>query len=57
VHSGEYSGHQDYSFAVVGQLFDTLHLLECRGAEFELDIPAEMKRHKEDGARQQVSNG
>jgi hypothetical protein len=56
VHSGEYSSHVDNSFAVVGQLLDALQLLECKGTEFELDIWAEMKRHKEDGTRKQVSN-
>jgi hypothetical protein len=51
VHSGEYSSHVDNSFAVIGQLLDTLHLPECEGAEFESDIQVEMKRCKEDRAR------
>jgi len=55
-HSGEYSSHVDNSFAVVGQLLDTLPLPKCEGAEFESDIWAEMKRRKEDGVRQWVSN-
>jgi hypothetical protein len=55
--SGEYSHHMDNSFAVPGPLLDTLQLPECEGAEFESDIRAVMKRHKEDGERQQVSNG
>jgi hypothetical protein len=50
-HSGEYSHHVDNIFAVVGQLLDALHLLECEEAEFELDIWMEIRRHKEDGAR------
>jgi hypothetical protein len=56
-HSGEYSSHVDNSFAVVGQLLDTLHLLECEGVEFKSDIRVEMERHKEDRVRQRVSNG
>jgi hypothetical protein len=50
-HSGEYSSRVDNSFAVVGQLLDALNLLECKGAEFKLDIQAEMKRRKEDRVR------
>jgi hypothetical protein len=50
-HSDDYSCHIDNSFAIVGPIFDALHLLECEEAEFELDIWAEMKRCKEDGER------
>jgi hypothetical protein len=41
----------DNGFAVIGPIFDILHLPECEGAEFELGIQMEMKRHKEDKAR------
>jgi hypothetical protein len=54
--SGEYSCHMDNSFTVIGQLLNTLHLPECEGVEYKLDIRAEMKRHKEDRVRQWVSN-
>jgi hypothetical protein len=46
----------DISFAVTGPLLDNLHLLECEGAELELDIKAVMKRRKENRARRWDSN-
>jgi hypothetical protein len=36
----------DNSFSVAGPLLDALHLPECEGAEFELDMRVVMKRHK-----------
>jgi hypothetical protein len=41
----------DNSSTVAGLLLDTLHPLECEGADFELDIQVVIKKHKEDGAR------
>jgi hypothetical protein len=55
-HSGDYSCHMDHCFTVVGGILSALHLLEYKGAEFESGIWMEMKRHKEDKARQWVSN-
>jgi hypothetical protein len=37
--------------SVIGQILNELHLPECEGAVFELDIRMEMKRHIEDEAR------
>jgi hypothetical protein len=55
-HSGDYFCHMDHCFAVLGQILGTRHLLEYERAEFELGIWMEMKRHREDEARQWVSN-
>jgi hypothetical protein len=41
----------DHYFAVIEPILSTLHLPEYKGAEFELGIRMEMKRHKEDKAR------
>jgi hypothetical protein len=49
--SGEYSCHMYNSLAVVGQLFNALHLLGCEGAEFKSDIQVEMKKGKDNGVR------
>jgi hypothetical protein len=52
----DYSWHVDHCFAVVGRILSALHLPEYEGTEFELGIQAEMKRCKENEARQRVSN-